>query len=89
MVAVLTGCALLWGIAATCFAGVQNYSGAFACRFFIGLGGLLSDRSDVYNMLLTHHQRLGFLHSFRSSCLDFMRERSWAHESLFGWQWRP
>jgi MFS family permease len=40
MVSVLTFCALLWGIAATCFAGVQNYSGAFACRFFIGLGGL-------------------------------------------------
>ena len=39
MVSVLTFCALLWGIAATCFAGVQNYSGAFACRFFIGLGG--------------------------------------------------
>lgn len=40
MVSVLTFCALLWGIAATCFAGVQNYSGAFACRFFIGLGGM-------------------------------------------------
>jgi hypothetical protein len=39
MVSVLTFCALLWGIAATAFAGVQNYSGAFACRFFIGLGG--------------------------------------------------
>jgi hypothetical protein len=39
MVSVLTFCALLWGVAATCFAGVQNYSGAFACRFFIGLGG--------------------------------------------------
>ncbi|THY47677.1 hypothetical protein D6C98_07019 [Aureobasidium pullulans] len=38
MVSVLTLCALLWGIAATCFAGAQNYSGAFACRFFIGLG---------------------------------------------------
>lgn len=38
MVSVLTLCALLWGIAATCFASVQNYSGAFACRFFIGLG---------------------------------------------------
>ena len=39
MVSVLTLCALLWGIAATAFAGVQNYAGAFACRFFIGLGG--------------------------------------------------
>ncbi|TIA58898.1 hypothetical protein D6C77_05190 [Aureobasidium pullulans] len=38
MVSVLTLCALLWGIAATCFAGAQNYSGAFACRFFVGLG---------------------------------------------------
>ncbi|KEQ72722.1 MFS general substrate transporter [Aureobasidium namibiae CBS 147.97] len=38
MVSVLTLCALLWGVAATCFAGVQNYSGAFACRLFIGLG---------------------------------------------------
>ncbi|THX73114.1 hypothetical protein D6D04_08706 [Aureobasidium pullulans] len=38
MVSVLTLCALLWGIAATCFAGAQNYSGAFACRFLVGLG---------------------------------------------------
>ncbi|KAM3423189.1 hypothetical protein BST61_g639 [Cercospora zeina] len=38
MVSVLTGCALLWGIAATCFAGVQNYGGAYACRFLIGFG---------------------------------------------------
>ncbi|KAI7326629.1 MFS general substrate transporter [Hortaea werneckii] len=38
MISVLTGCALIWGIAATCFAGVQNYSGAFVCRFFIGFG---------------------------------------------------
>jgi MFS family permease len=42
MVSVLTCCALVWGIAATCFAGVQNYSGAFACRFFVGLGGTSS-----------------------------------------------
>jgi MFS family permease len=31
--------ALVWGSAATCFAAVQNYPGAFACRFFIGFGG--------------------------------------------------
>ena len=38
MISVLTFCALLWGIAATSFAGVHNYAGAYACRFFIGLG---------------------------------------------------
>lgn len=31
--------ALVWGTAATCFAAVHNYPGAFACRFFVGLGG--------------------------------------------------
>lgn len=35
--------ALVWGSAATCFAAVQNYPGAFACRFFIGFGGKCSD----------------------------------------------
>lgn len=30
---------IVWGTAATCFAAVQNYNGAFACRFFIGFGG--------------------------------------------------
>lgn len=31
--------ALVWGAAATCFGAVQNYQGAFACRFFVGFGG--------------------------------------------------
>ena len=31
--------ALAWGAAATCFGAVQNYQGAFACRFFVGFGG--------------------------------------------------
>jgi MFS family permease len=41
MVSVLTFCALLWGISATSFAAVQNYSGAFVCRILIGFGGTL------------------------------------------------
>lgn len=32
-------CACFWGIAATAFAAVRNFEGAFACRFLIGLGG--------------------------------------------------
>jgi hypothetical protein len=86
MVSVLTFCALLWGIAATCFAGVQNYSGAFACRFFIGLGGTMVVCYFPL-ALLTHHQRLAFPHSFRSSCQGSTQERSWVLASLFGWQW--
>lgn len=39
-VKLVIGCAgILWGTSATCFAAVKNYQGAFACRFFIGLGG--------------------------------------------------
>lgn len=30
--------AIIWGVAATCFAAVTNFSGAYACRFIIGLG---------------------------------------------------
>ncbi|WWC85700.1 uncharacterized protein L201_000566 [Kwoniella dendrophila CBS 6074] len=30
--------AVFWGIAATCFSAVQNFPGAYACRFFVGLG---------------------------------------------------
>ncbi|KIR55946.1 high-affinity nicotinic acid transporter [Cryptococcus gattii Ru294] len=38
MAKLLAICALCWGIAATCFAAVRNFSGAYACRFIIGLG---------------------------------------------------
>ncbi|KAI9637765.1 major facilitator superfamily domain-containing protein [Dioszegia hungarica] len=38
MAKVLALCACGWGIAATSFAGVQNFPGAFACRFLIGFG---------------------------------------------------
>ena len=34
----LATCALVWGIAATCFAAVQNFGGAYAFRFIIGVG---------------------------------------------------
>lgn len=61
MVWVLTGCALLWGIAATAFAGAQSYAGAFACRFFIGLGGQSTTLpSDTFKKL-TILQRLASL----------------------------
>lgn len=42
MAKLLAICALCWGIAATCFAAVRNFSGAYACRFIIGLGGKLT-----------------------------------------------
>jgi len=29
---------IFWGTAATCFAAVNSFPGAFACRFFVGLG---------------------------------------------------
>ena len=32
---------MVWGTAATCFAAAQSYPGAFAARFFVGLGGEL------------------------------------------------
>jgi MFS family permease len=38
MAKLLATCALVWGIAATCFAAVQNFGGAYACRFIIGVG---------------------------------------------------
>lgn len=31
--------ACFWGIAATCFAAVNTFAGAYACRFLVGLGG--------------------------------------------------
>lgn len=30
-------CTILWGIVNACFAAVQNYSGAIAIRFFLGV----------------------------------------------------
>lgn len=42
MAKLLTICAICWGISATCFAAVQNFSGAYACRFLIGFGGELT-----------------------------------------------
>ena len=51
-VKLVIGCAgILWGAAATCFAAVSNYNGAFACRFFVGLGG-------VYHCAFIEKQRV-------------------------------
>lgn len=33
----LAVCTILWGIVNACFATVQNYSGAIAVRFFLGV----------------------------------------------------
>ena len=43
MAKVMTICAIGWGIAATASAAVTNFAGAFACRFFVGLGGTSTD----------------------------------------------
>jgi len=60
MAKVLTGCALGWGIAATCFAAVQDFPGSFACRFFIGLGEAgFSPLIQVYLSRFYTRQRLG------------------------------
>ena len=29
---------IYWGLASTCFAAVQNFPGAYACRFMVGIG---------------------------------------------------
>jgi hypothetical protein len=42
MAMVLSICAIFWGVAATSFAAVTNFPGSFACRFFVGLGGMPS-----------------------------------------------
>lgn len=77
MVSVLTFCALLWGIAATCFAGVQNYSGAFACRFFIGLGGMFYIHSDRLSTVANASTEAGF-----SPLIQVFLSRFYAREKL-------
>lgn len=76
MISVLTGCALIWGIAATCFAGVQNYSGAFVCRFFIGFGGTLSVAAYT-SMTLTILTEAGF-----APLIQVFLSRFYAREKL-------
>lgn len=39
MALVMCVCAILWGVAATASAAITKFQGAFACRFFVGLGG--------------------------------------------------
>jgi len=61
-VKLVIGCAgILWGASATCFAAVQNYKGAFACRFFIGLGGGSKFRSATVQSWRTDFVEAGFV----------------------------
>ena len=81
MVSVLTFCALLWGIAATCFAGVQNYAGAFVCRFFIGLGGEFLAAPGEYCQLLTDVTNTSLEAGF-SPLIQVFLSRFYAREKL-------
>ncbi|WVR09349.1 hypothetical protein IAU60_006415 [Kwoniella sp. DSM 27419] len=52
--------ACFWGIAATCFAAVNNFGGSYACRFLIGLGEAAFVPSiQVYLSRFYTRQKLG------------------------------
>jgi len=79
---------IVWGTAATCFAAVQNYPGAFACRFFVGLGGELGSACGIIYKTLTRLQKLDSYRSCRSTWLGGIPERISERESPFGLRWR-
>jgi hypothetical protein len=87
MAKVLTGCAVFWGIAATSFAAVNNFSGSFACRFLIGLGGAPYPRLSPIHVLTT--QRPDSPPSFRFTYRDSTHVKDSVLVLLSGSPWLP
>lgn len=65
MATVLMVGSFTWGVAATAFAGVHNYAGSFACRFFIGLGeAAFTPLIQVFLSRFYAREKLGFRVAF-------------------------
>ena len=88
MAKVLSICAIGWGIAATCFAAVTNFPGAFACRFLVGLGGR-SLEHWLCIAVLTFTERPDSRLLSRCTCPGSTPVKPWAQELPFGSRWPP